>query len=161
MEEKNSFLCIPCFLFFWLSLAICRPLRMSSNENITLIFPLFTLLAKYTFLPNIYHNSLWQCLKAETFEYLYSRIEMSIVAAYFICSMHHWWMNSSLKKLHAADSVGEFHPVLALTLQDDLGIGFLEEMIFQWYFEYMKRKLKDKHMGDGGNYFSNISRITL
>lgn len=71
-------------------------------------------------------------------------------------------MNLSLKKFHTADSVGEFHPVLVLTLQSDLGVGFLEEMIFQWYFEYMKRKLKDKHMGDeGGNYFANTSRMTI
>lgn len=66
--------------------------------------------------------------------------------------MHSWWMNLSLQRFHTAESVTEFHSIWVLTLQGDLGVGFLEEMFFQWYFEYMKKKLIANYVGEvGGN----------
>lgn len=69
--------------------------------------------------------------------------------------MHSWWMNLYLQRFHTAESVREFHSIWVLTLQGDLGVGFLEEMFFQWYSEYMKKKLIANYVGEvGGNHLN-------
>lgn len=54
-------------------------------------------------------------------------------------------MNHLSKDSIQLNLLGEFQPISVLTLQGDLGVGFPEEMNFQWYFEHLKRKLKAKH----------------